>query len=97
MDLVRHNLLDLLRQALLQCLRYNAFACGMRDLARRCVGAGVVGGVGELVFDGHGDLCSKESVSLGRLLERGKGEEGGDHTFSWTLPGTWESTAWETP
>ena len=53
---IGHDLLHLLRQALLQHLGHNAAARGVRDLARILVGACVVDGVGELVFDGGGDL-----------------------------------------
>jgi hypothetical protein len=56
MELVGHNLLDLLREALLQGLGDLGVAGGVRDLAGLGVAAGVVDGVGELVFDGLGGL-----------------------------------------
>jgi hypothetical protein len=59
MDSIRHNLLDLLGQSLSQSLGHDRVASGVRDFARLWVGARVVGGVGDLVFDGFGDLIKK--------------------------------------
>jgi hypothetical protein len=56
MNLVRDNLLDLLRQALLQRFGDLGVAGGVADFACVRVAAGVVDGVGELVFDGLGSL-----------------------------------------
>jgi len=56
MNLVRHNLLHLLRQPLLQRLRHLGIARRVADFARLRVAAGVVQGVGEVVFDGFGGL-----------------------------------------
>lgn len=56
MDLVRHNLLDLFRQTLLQGFRDLRVARRVAHFTRLRVAAGVVDGVGELVFDGFGGL-----------------------------------------
>ena len=56
MDGVGHNLLDLLRETLLQRLRDDGAAGGVGDLAGLLVGAGVVKSVWDLVLDGAGDL-----------------------------------------
>jgi hypothetical protein len=56
MNAVRNNLLDFLGQPLLQRLGDLGVAGGVADFARVLVAAGVVDGVGELVFDGLGGL-----------------------------------------
>ena len=55
-DLVGHNLLDFLGQALLQSLRDLGVAGCVGDFASVLVAAGVVDGVWELIFDGLGGL-----------------------------------------
>lgn len=56
MDGVGNNLLDLLREALLQGLGDLGVASGVGDLAGLLVGAGVVKSVGDLLLGGLGDL-----------------------------------------
>ena len=62
MQRIRHSLLDLLREALLQSLGDDAVAGGVGDLAGFLVGARVVEGVGDLLFDALGDLWDKERM-----------------------------------
>jgi hypothetical protein len=61
-DLVGHNLLDFFGQTFLQSLGNLGVAGCVGDFAGVLVAAGVVDGVGELVFDGLGGLVV--SVSL---------------------------------
>jgi hypothetical protein len=91
-DFLRENLLELFGSGLLDGLRDLAGAGGVADLAGLLVRAGVVDSVGELV------------LKLGRGLRYGvsmkMSKKGGStevFTFSWILPGTEESVAWETP
>ena len=58
MNGVRHSLLDLLGQSLLQCLGHLAVTDGVADLASLLVGARVVNRVGEFVLELAGDLLS---------------------------------------
>ena len=64
MDLVRHYFLDLLRQSLLQGLRYDGLPSGMGDFAGLRVAAGVVRGIWEFVFDRFWDLLAQR-ISIG--------------------------------
>jgi hypothetical protein len=68
MDRIRHRLLDLLRETLLEPLRHFTVARSVRDLARVFVAVGVVRRVGDLVLDGGGDL---ENVLASREDGRG--------------------------
>ena len=61
-ELVGHDLLDFLGQTFLQSLGDLGVAGCVGDFASVLVAAGVVDGVGELVFDGLGGLVG--SVSL---------------------------------
>lgn len=90
---VGDNLLNLLWQSLLQHLRDDGLAGGVRDLARLGVAAGIVDGVWELVLDASWDLSTVVSKRAARVWCGLFGVS----TFSCTFCGTEDSVACETP
>jgi hypothetical protein len=91
-DFLRENLLEFFGSSLLDGLRNLAGTSGVADLASLLVRAGVVDSVGKLVLKlGRGLRCdvSMDVIKQGGCVEM--------FTFSWILPGTEESVAWETP
>jgi hypothetical protein len=74
MDRIRHRLLDLLRETLLEPLRHFTISRSVRHLARVLVAVGVVRGVGDLVLDGGGDLANVRE--LGKTVKKGGERKG---------------------
>jgi hypothetical protein len=92
MNFLRENLLELFGSSLLDGLGNLAGAGGVADFAGLLVGSSVVDSVGELVLELGRGLRYNISMDMSK-----EGRRVEVCTFSWILPGTEESVAWETP